>query len=90
MTIYSADCPDLTLIDLPGITRIAIKGQREDIEKVLFEMCRHYCSDERTIILAVCPANQDLSISDGLKLAMELDPAGKRTLGVITKVVLAS
>lgn len=57
MTIYSRDCPDLTLIDLPGITRIAIKGQREDIEKVTTDMCTHYCSDERTIILAVCPAN---------------------------------
>lgn len=26
MTVYSRDCPDLTVIDLPGITRIAIKG----------------------------------------------------------------
>ena len=49
-------------------------------------MAKSYCADERTIILAVCPANQDLSTSDGLKLAMDLDPTGKRTLGVITKI----
>ncbi|CAK63208.1 unnamed protein product (macronuclear) [Paramecium tetraurelia] len=86
MTVYSRDCPDLTVIDLPGITRIAIKGQREDIEKVTLEMATHYCQDERTIILAVCPANQDLSTSDGLQLAIKLDPTGSRTLGVITKI----
>lgn len=33
LKIYSTDCPDLTLIDLPGITRIDVKGQR-DIEKL--------------------------------------------------------
>ena len=33
LRIYSDDCPDLTIIDLPGITRIDIKGQK-DIEKV--------------------------------------------------------
>ncbi|KAM3137004.1 hypothetical protein pb186bvf_010917 [Paramecium bursaria] len=86
MTIFSSDCPDLTLIDLPGITRIPLPGQRADIEKVTLDMAKSYCADERTIILAVCPANQDLSTSDGLKLAMDLDPTGKRTLGVITKI----
>jgi hypothetical protein len=31
--VYSYECPDLTLIDLPGITRISV-GQQMDIEKV--------------------------------------------------------
>lgn len=29
LRIYSTDCPDLTIIDLPGITRIDIKGQKD-------------------------------------------------------------
>ncbi len=33
LNIHSDDCPDLTIIDLPGITRIDIKGQK-DVEKV--------------------------------------------------------
>ena len=33
LRVYSTDCPDLTLIDLPGITRIDVKGQK-DVEKV--------------------------------------------------------
>jgi dynamin 1-like protein len=34
----------------------------------------------------VIPANQDLAVSDGLKLAREWDKSGERTIGVITKI----
>jgi dynamin 1-like protein len=34
----------------------------------------------------VIPANQDLAVSDGLKLAREWDKDGSRTIGVITKI----
>jgi vacuolar protein sorting-associated protein 1 len=37
-------------------------------------------------VLCVIPANQDLAISDGLKLAREWDKDGSRTIGVITKI----
>lgn len=37
LRIYSSDCPDLTIIDLPGITRIDVRGQK-DIEKITTEM----------------------------------------------------
>jgi len=42
LTIFSHTCPDLTLIDLPGITRVPLKnsGQTDDIERVTKEMCR--------------------------------------------------
>lgn len=66
LSVYSPTCPDLTLIDLPGITRIPIDGQAQDIEKVTKTMCRNYVTDERTIILCVLPANMDMTISDGL------------------------
>lgn len=45
------------MVDLPGITRIAIDGQDPDIEKVTKGMAARYCGDARTIILAVLPAN---------------------------------
>jgi dynamin 1-like protein len=72
LRIYSYDCPDLTMIDLPGITRIDVKGQK-DVERVTTEMAARYCKDPKTIILCVIPANQDMAISDGLKLAREWD-----------------
>jgi vacuolar protein sorting-associated protein 1 len=88
LTIHSAECPDLTIIDLPGITRIPLKGsdQNLNVEKLTTDMASRYCTDERTIILCVIPANIDLSTSDGLKLARDFDPKGERTLGVLTKI----
>lgn len=85
ISVYSYECPDLTLIDLPGITRISV-GQQYDIEKITIEMAKRYCAEDRTIILAVIPANADMSTSQGLDLARKWDPTGQRTLGVITKI----
>ena len=59
LTIYSKDCPDLTIIDLPGITRVPLDGtdQRRDIEKITKRMAARYVADRRTIILCVIAAN---------------------------------
>ena len=88
LKVFSHSCPDLTIIDLPGITRIPLAGsdQPKDIELVTTNMIRAYCQKTRTIILAVIPANQDLAVSEALKLAQELDPHGIRTIGAITKI----
>jgi hypothetical protein len=68
LNIYSPTCPDLTLIDLPGITRIPLAGsdQPQDIEKITRNMATRYVADPRTIILCVIPANIDMTTSDGL------------------------
>lgn len=88
LTIYSTGAPDLTLIDLPGITRVPVKGsdQTEDVEKLTRDMTLHYVKDARTIILAVLPANQDMSVSDALQMARQVDPQGLRSIGIITKI----
>ena len=88
ISIHSHTCPDLTLIDLPGITRIPLQGsdQGVDIEKVTKKMALRYVKDPRTIILAVIPANADMTTSDALQMARDLDPKGIRTIGVITKI----
>jgi dynamin 1-like protein len=88
LSIYSKSCPDLTLIDLPGITRIPLAGsdQGNDIELVTRNMAKRYVTDPRTLILCVLPANQDITTSDGLQMARQCDPKGVRTIGVITKI----
>ena len=73
------------MIDLPGITRISV-GKQMDIETITINMAKRYCTEDRTIILAVIPANADMSTSQGLDLARRWDPEGTRTLGVITKI----
>lgn len=86
--IHSPNVLDLTLIDLPGITKVAVGGQPPDIEQQIRKMILEYISKENCLILAVTPANTDLANSDAIKLAKEVDPQGIRTIGVITKLDL--
>ena len=51
---------NLTLIDLPGITRVAIGDQPADIEKLIRNMIMRFISQKNSIILAVTAANTDL------------------------------
>ena len=88
LIIYSPHVLDLTLIDLPGLTKVPTGDQPDDIEHQIRSMINDYIHHENTIILAVTPANQDLANSDALKLARNVDPSGKRTIGVITKLDL--
>jgi hypothetical protein len=61
-------------------------GQPKNIEEITKKMVTNYCKDPKTVILAVIPGNADMSTSESLQLAMALDPEGKRTIGVITKI----
>ncbi|KAH7815210.1 Dynamin-related protein 1B (Dnm1B) [Monocercomonoides exilis] len=88
LTIHSPSVVNLILVDLPGLTKVAVEGQPKDIEKQIADMVEKYISQERTIILAVSPGPVDLANSDSLKLAQRWDPKGERTLGVITKLDL--
>ena len=86
LNVYSQTCPDLTLVDLPGVTRVPIGDQPKNIEQITKDMARRYAEDPLTIILCVIAANSDIATSDGLKLAKEIDTTGTRTLGVLTKL----
>ena len=86
LNVYSQTCPDLTLVDLPGVTRVPIEGQPKNIEEITKNMAVRYIEDPLTIILCVIAANSDIATSDGLKLAKEIDTTGSRTLGVLTKL----
>jgi dynamin 1-like protein len=88
LRIYSPNVLTLTLVDLPGITKVPVGDQPKDIEKQIRDMLFKYVSKPSCIILAVTPGNQDLANSDGLKLAREVDPEGTRTIGVLTKIDL--
>ncbi|CAN0194370.1 unnamed protein product [Ascophyllum nodosum] len=96
--IKSPDCPDLTLIDLPGIVRTAVTGQSQGVITEVNGLIENYLRSERTIILAIVPSNQDVATVDILERAkkasrsegdfeemLDVDPSGKRTIGVLTK-----
>ncbi|XP_048102867.1 dynamin-3 isoform X6 [Alosa alosa] len=88
LKVFSPNVLNLTLIDLPGMTKVAVGDQPVDIEFQIREMLMQFITKESCLILAVTPANQDLANSDALKIAKEVDPQGLRTIGVITKLDL--
>lgn len=88
LRIHSPQVLNLTLIDLPGMTRVAVGDQPADIETQIRDMVLSFIRKESCLILAVTAANQDLATSDALKIAKEVDPEGLRTIGVLTKLDL--
>jgi hypothetical protein len=88
LRVFSPNVVTLTLVDLPGLTKVPVGDQPKDIEKQIRDMLLKYISKPSCIILAVTAANTDLANSDGLKLAREVDAEGLRTIGVLTKVDL--
>ncbi|KAH7519480.1 phragmoplastin DRP1B [Ziziphus jujuba] len=88
LSIYSPNVVNLTLIDLPGLTKVAVDGQPESIVQDIEAMVRSYIEKPNCIILAISPANQDLATSDAIKISREVDPRGERTFGVLTKIDL--
>ncbi len=88
MKIYSTKLIDLTLVDLPGLVKVPLKGQPENIDNQIKKIVLDFISNSNSIILAITPSNIDISNSDSLKIAREVDPYFTRTLGVISKVDL--
>uniref|UniRef100_A0A3Q2ZK17 Dynamin-1-like protein n=1 Tax=Hippocampus comes TaxID=109280 RepID=A0A3Q2ZK17_HIPCM len=88
LKIFSPKVLNLTLVDLPGITKVPVGDQPEDIESQVQEMILSFISNPNSLILSVSAANSDLATSDALKLAREVDPDGRRTLLVVSKLDL--
>lgn len=88
LKIFSPHVLNLTLVDLPGLTKVPIGDQPSDIEKQTRTLILEYIAKPNSIILAVSPANVDLVNSEALKLARQVDPMGRRTIGVLTKLDL--
>ncbi|XP_026813955.1 dynamin isoform X1 [Rhopalosiphum maidis] len=88
LRVYSPNVLNLTLVDLPGMTKVPVGDQPPDIEHQIRSMLFTFVKRDNCLILAVTPANQDLANSDALKISKEVDPEGMRTIGVITKLDL--
>ncbi|KAG5577044.1 hypothetical protein H5410_057178 [Solanum commersonii] len=86
LKIFSPNVLDITLVDLPGITKVPVGDQPSDIEARIRTMIMSYIKLPSCLILAVTPANADLANSDALQIAGNADPDGYRTIGIITKL----
>jgi hypothetical protein len=76
LKIFSPHVLNMTMVDLPGITKVPVGDQPSDIEARVRSMILSYIKHETCIILAVSPANADLANSDALQMARVADPDG--------------
>eukprot|EP00658_Telonema_sp_P-2_P035305 TRINITY_DN2569_c0_g1_i5.p1 TRINITY_DN2569_c0_g1~~TRINITY_DN2569_c0_g1_i5.p1 ORF type:complete len:872 (+),score=206.41 TRINITY_DN2569_c0_g1_i5:85-2700(+) len=88
LKVYSPHVLNLTLVDTPGVTKVAVGDQPKNIEIEIRKMILQFIERPTCLILALTAANTDLANSDALKLAKEVDPEGHRTIGVLTKLDL--
>jgi dynamin 1-like protein len=88
LSIRSAHVPNLTLVDMPGLTKVATADQPASIVRDIEDMARAFVAPPNVVIVAVSPANADIATSDGVRIAREVDPGFRRTIGVLTKLDL--
>lgn len=85
---FSTKVVNITLVDLPGITKVPVGDQPFDIERQIRELVLKYIANPNSIILAVVTANTDMATSESLAIAKDVDPDGRKTLAVVTKLDL--
>nr|KAF6382414.1 hypothetical protein mPipKuh1_008800 [Pipistrellus kuhlii] len=83
LEVSSPHVPDLTLIDLPGITRVAVGNQPADIGRQITALIKKYILRQQTIMLVVVPSNVDIATTEALSMAQEVDPEGDRTIDMV-------
>ncbi|CAO2817656.1 unnamed protein product [Amaranthus hypochondriacus] len=77
--------PDLTMVDLPGITRVPVHGQPDNIYEQIHDIIMEYITPSESIILNVLSANVDFSTCESIRMSQKVDKTGERTLAVVTK-----
>ncbi|KAL5334146.1 P-loop containing nucleoside triphosphate hydrolase protein [Aspergillus crustosus] len=75
----------LSVVDVPGLFHNPTKYQTDEDKKIIRNLIQNYITDKRTIILAVMDARNNLANQGVFQMARAADPAGKRTVGIITK-----
>nr|GMD13182.1 dynamin-related protein 4C-like [Ipomoea batatas] len=85
LTVKKCGVPDLTMVDLPGITRVPVHGQPEDIYEQISNIIMEYITPEESIILNVLSASVDFSTCESIRMSQKVDKTGERTLAVVTK-----
>ncbi|EKV08712.1 hypothetical protein PDIG_65760 [Penicillium digitatum PHI26] len=79
------DHRNLSVVDVPGLFHNPTKFQTEQERAIIRKLIEDYMTDKRTIILAVMDARNNLANQEVFSMARAADPAGKRTVGIVTK-----
>eukprot|EP00268_Persea_americana_P039695 TRINITY_DN3931_c0_g1_i3.p1 TRINITY_DN3931_c0_g1~~TRINITY_DN3931_c0_g1_i3.p1 ORF type:complete len:688 (+),score=128.68 TRINITY_DN3931_c0_g1_i3:293-2356(+) len=85
LVVKKKGVPDLTMIDLPGITRVPVYGQPDDIYEQISAIIMEYIRPKESVILNVLSATVDFPTCESIRMSQRVDPTGERTLAVVTK-----
>ncbi|XP_057954080.1 dynamin-related protein 4C-like [Malania oleifera] len=86
LVVNKKGVPDLTMVDLPCITRVPVHGQPENIYDQIKGIIMEYITPKESIILNVLSATVDFPTCESIRMSQSVDKTGKRTLAVVTKV----
>ncbi|KAF3168204.1 hypothetical protein TWF225_008681 [Orbilia oligospora] len=77
--------PHLTIVDVPGLFHNSTIYQTDEDKDLIRNLIQTYIKDPRTIIMAVMDGRNNLANQEVFRMAREVDPEGRRTVGIITK-----